>query len=197
LIVDDHALFAQALATTIGLLDGYAVAGVAITGPEALRLCAEEQPDVILLDYHLPGYLAEDLLPQLKAAAPHTRVIIVTSDTSSASRERGLGAGAIGFVTKDRAIDDVVDALKTATRAPEPPGDDGQGLLVRIPGIASFAGLVTTERQLELLAPVAGVYASELTDAGATYRIDLRPGSCAQDLVAAATEDGLRLEPVG
>jgi len=116
LVVDDHFLFAQAIATTIKLLDEHDVVGIAVTGPQALALTKDEQPDVILLDYHMPGYLAEDLLPRLVNAAPRTRVVIVTSDTSDAARERGLAAGASGFITKDKAIDDVVDALRATTR---------------------------------------------------------------------------------
>lgn len=110
-VVDDHFLFASSLASVIKEIDRYRLIGIAVTGPQGLAMVREEQPDIVLLDYHLPGYSADALLPRFLAVSPHTKVIVLTSDTSQAAMENAIRAGAIGFMTKDKAIDDVLDAL--------------------------------------------------------------------------------------
>ena len=111
-IVDDHFLFAEALGSVIRDLPEYDLVGIAVTGPQAVSMSQDKQPEVILLDYHLPGYSADQLIPRLRNASPRSRVIILTSDTSEASLVKGIQAGVSGFLTKDRALDDVVQALR-------------------------------------------------------------------------------------
>src|SRR5688572_10149602 len=91
----------------------------------------EQQPDVVLIAYPLPGYSADRLIPRLHTAAPDTRVIVLSSDTSDGAMISALHAGAVGFMTKDKAIDDVLDAL----------------------GTVSDGGTQLTPRQLELAGP--------------------------------------------
>lgn len=112
-VVDDHFLFASSLATVIKEIERYQLAGIAVTGPQALAMVREEQPDIVLLDFHLPGYSADMLIPRFLAVSPATRVIVLTSDTSDAAMVSAVQAGAIGFMTKDKAIDDVLEALRT------------------------------------------------------------------------------------
>ena len=113
-IVDDHLLFATALADLVRALPDFTVAGVAGTGPDAIAAASEQHPDIILLDFHLPGVLATDILPELRAVSPQSRIIILTSDTSSATREAADAAGVDGFLTKEQALDDIADALRGA-----------------------------------------------------------------------------------
>lgn len=110
-IVDDHFLFAEALGSVIRELPEYEVVGIAVTGPQAISMTQDKRPDVILLDYHLPGYGADQLIPRLRNASPGSKIIILTSDTSDASLIKGIRAGVSGYLTKDRALDDVVRAL--------------------------------------------------------------------------------------
>jgi len=133
-IVDDHFLFASSLAFVIKEIERYRLVGIAVTGPQALAMVREEQPDIVLLDYHLPGYSVDMLLPRFLAVSPATRVIVLTSDTSEAAMTSSLEAGAIGFLTKDKAIDDVLDALRTVA--------DG--------------GTLLTPRQREIAGPAVG-----------------------------------------
>lgn len=146
-IVDDHFLFAEALGSVLRELPEYDLVGIAVTGPQAVSIAQDKQPEVILLDYHLPGYTADQLIVRLRHASPRSRVIIVTSDVSEASLVKGIQAGAFGYLTKDRALDDVVQALRmvaggenilsadqlsTLPRSTLPPeGADGETLTVR------------------------------------------------------------------
>ena len=114
-IVDDHFLFAEALAGAVKEIGDHEVAGIAVTGAQAVSLAREKQPDIVLLDYHLPGYSGSELIERIRAAAPQARVIIVTSDTTEASLNQAMAAGASAYITKDRAIEDVVGAIREAT----------------------------------------------------------------------------------
>jgi DNA-binding NarL/FixJ family response regulator len=114
-IVDDHFLFAEALAGAVKEIGEHEVAGIAVTGAQAISLVREKQPDIVLLDYHLPGYNGSELIERIRSAAPQARVIIVTSDSTEASLAKAMKAGASAYITKDRAIEDVVQALREAT----------------------------------------------------------------------------------
>jgi len=114
-IVDDHFLFAEALAGAVKEIGEHEVAGIAVTGAQAVSLVREKQPDIVLLDYHLPGYRGSELIERIRAAAPQARIIVVTSDTTEASLNQAMEAGASAYITKDRAIQDVVQALREAT----------------------------------------------------------------------------------
>ena len=116
LIVDDHFLFAEALGSVIRDLPEYELVGLAVTGPQALSMAQDKQPQVVLLDYHLPGYSAETLAPRIRALAPQAKIVILTSDTTEDSMVKGVQAGADGYLTKDRALDDVVQALASVAQ---------------------------------------------------------------------------------
>lgn len=110
-IVDDHFLFAEALGSVIREIPAYDLVGIAVTGSQAISMAQEKQPDVILLDFHLPGYSADALAPRLRSMARDAKIIILTSDQTQASMVKGVQAGAAGYLTKDRALDDVIRAL--------------------------------------------------------------------------------------
>jgi DNA-binding NarL/FixJ family response regulator len=174
-IVDDHFLFAEALGSVIRDLPEYDLVGIAVTGPQAVSMSQDKQPEVILLDYHLPGYSADQLIPRLRNAAPSSRVIILTSDTSEASLVKGIQAGVSGYLTKDRALDDVVQALRAVAA--------GQSILTvdqisKVPQ-ADVAGEQLTHREVEILRMLARgrdaqSIADELTISSNTVRTHLQ-----------------------
>ncbi|HEX4743272.1 MAG TPA: response regulator transcription factor [Candidatus Limnocylindria bacterium] len=133
-VVDDHFLFASSLASVIKEIERYRLVGIAVTGPQALAMVREERPDIVLLDFHLPGYSADMLIPRFLSVSPATRVIVLTSDTSDGAMVSALQAGAIGFMTKDKAIDDVLEALR----------------------VVADGGTLLTPRQLELAGSSGG-----------------------------------------
>ena len=218
-IVDDHFLFASSLASVIKDIERYELIGISVTGPQALTMVREEQPDVVLLDYHLPGYGADMLIPRLHSASPETRVIVLTSDTSDGAMVSALHAGAVGFMTKDKAIDDVLDALGTvadggtmltprqlelagpalpatgpaaAARAPRP-----DPVELRLVGIGSFAQAVLIERFIDRLPQVDQVYIRDLRAGRASLRVALRPGTSANGLAKELVDGSRRLRLMG
>ena len=174
-IVDDHFLFAEALGSVIRDLPEYELVGIAVTGPQAVSMSQDKQPDVILLDYHLPGYTADQLIPRLRSVSPWSRVIILTSDTSEASLVKGIRAGVAGYLTKDRALDDVVQALRAVGRGGSILTDDQ---ISRVPQ-GDVEGGQLTQREVEILRLLAGgrdtqAIADDLTISSNTVRTHLQ-----------------------
>ena len=76
LVVDDHSLFRRGVMALLGLDPDFQVVGDAGDAGEAQRRARELQPDLILLDNHMPGVNGVDALPALREAAPGSRVIM-------------------------------------------------------------------------------------------------------------------------
>lgn len=174
-IVDDHFLFAEALGSVIRDLPEYDLVGIAVTGPQAVSMSQDKQPEVILLDYHLPGYSADQLIPRLRNASPRSRVIILTSDTSEASLVKGIQAGVSGFLTKDRALDDVVQALRLVASGENILTDEQ---IAKVPQ-GEIDGEQLTQREIEILRLLARgrdtqAIADELTISSNTVRTHLQ-----------------------
>ncbi|HEX9437376.1 MAG TPA: response regulator transcription factor [Candidatus Limnocylindria bacterium] len=176
-IVDDHFLFADALGSVIRGLDGYEVAGIAQSGAQAISIARTAHPDVILLDYHLPGYDAADLIPRLRSLSPGVRIVVLTSDTSDATLVRGLRAGVEGYITKERALDDVLDALRAVAAGERYLSDEQVARTQAATGEGT--GEALTERELGILRLLAHgkdsqAIADELTISANTVRTHLQ-----------------------
>lgn len=152
-IVDDHFLFADALGSVIRQLPEYEVVGIAQSGAQAISIARTSRPDVILLDYHLPGYDAAELIPRLRQLSPESRIVVLTSDTSDATLMRGLRAGVEGYLTKERALDDVLDALRRVAAGERYLTDEQEARTRALSGEGT--GDALTERELEILGLLA------------------------------------------
>lgn len=115
-IVDDHELFANTMGEIVRGLAGYRVVGIANTGERAVEIARATRPDVVLLDFHLPGITADLLMPRIAAVSPASAIVILTSDRSDRTLARGVRAGAVGFLTKDSVLGDLERALHVAAR---------------------------------------------------------------------------------
>jgi len=114
LVVDDHTLFRRGL---IALLAGdtrFAVVAEAGDAGEAHRRAAACQPDVILLDNHLPGVSGADALPGLREVAPQARVLMLTVSEDQRDLAAALQAGARGYLLKTVDSEGLADAIQRA-----------------------------------------------------------------------------------
>ncbi|HJV71585.1 response regulator [Ideonella sp.] len=113
LVVDDHTLFRRGLIALLSLHDEELhVAGEAGNAGEAQRRATELQPDLILLDNHLPGVRGIDALPTLLQAAPKARVLMLTVSEDEDDLADALKAGASGYVLKTIEGDALVEAIR-------------------------------------------------------------------------------------
>ncbi len=116
LVVDDHTLFRRGLVALLASEEGFEVVGEAADAGEALRRARELQPQVILLDNHLPGVSGAAALPGLKEAAPSSQVLMLTVSEDENDLAAALRAGASGYVLKTIDGDELADAIRR-TRA--------------------------------------------------------------------------------
>lgn len=111
LVVDDHSLFRRGLVALLAGTGRLEVAGEAADAGEALRLAAALQPDVILLDNHLPGASGIQAIADLRAAAPAARVLMLTVSEDTEDLQSALRAGASGYLLKTIEGEDLVRAI--------------------------------------------------------------------------------------
>src|SRR3954464_14473472 len=81
---------------------------------ETVRKLKAYKPDVLLLDLHMPGGPSLGAIPQMREPSPGTRIVILTMQNSPGFVREALRAGAIGYVTKEAADSEVVDAVRLA-----------------------------------------------------------------------------------
>jgi two-component system response regulator DesR len=124
LVVDDHALFAEALMFTLGIDDRIEVVGWARDGAEAVSLAESLQPDVVLMDVHMPCMDGIEATSRVREVSPRSWVTIVTSARSSEIASHALAAGARRYLTKDtpalELIDSILELGQTSTVVPFP-----------------------------------------------------------------------------
>ena len=111
LLVDDHNLFRRGLRALLSQDERFEVVCEAGDIGEALRCLAQQRPDVILLDNHLPGVRGVDAIPALKEAAPAARVLMLTVSENENDLAAALQAGADGYLLKTVESDQLADTI--------------------------------------------------------------------------------------
>jgi DNA-binding NarL/FixJ family response regulator len=113
LFVEDHQLLADALSAMLGREPDIEVVGIAGTVAEA-KTFVRDRIDVVLMDYQLPDGTGADATRAIKTRWPRARVVMVTALTDDETILESIQAGADGYLTKDRAAEDVVSAVRAA-----------------------------------------------------------------------------------
>jgi two-component system response regulator NreC len=113
-LADDHAVVRGALKALLDGQEDLEVVGEAGDIASALAVVAELAPRVLVLDVNLPDGLAVDAVPQLRAAAPDTAVVLLTMERDLTLARRALDAGAAGYLFKDSAHLELIEAVRAA-----------------------------------------------------------------------------------
>ena len=124
LIVDDHAMVRRGLAAFLKVYDDLELVGEAASGEESVRLCAELQPDVVLMDLKMGEMDGADATRAIRQDHPGVQVIALTSFQEEGLVHEALQAGAISYLLKNVSAEDLVAAIRSAhtgrsTLAPE------------------------------------------------------------------------------
>lgn len=112
LVVDDERTLADALEIAIGMEPDLECVGAVGTVEQALRLTVERSPDIVLMDIHLPGIDGIEGTRRVKAIRPQTRVLMLTGDATAELFTAAATAGAAGFLTKDSAFPEILEAIR-------------------------------------------------------------------------------------
>ena len=118
-LVDDHTMLRQGLRRALEA-EGITVVGEASDGAEGVRIALATSPDVVLMDVTMPGVDGIDATKQLVAADASMRVMMLTMHIDRDVIDRALKAGAVGYLTKDSSISEVVEAIRLAANGDRP-----------------------------------------------------------------------------
>jgi two-component system, NarL family, invasion response regulator UvrY len=116
LVVDDHPIFRQGLIRIISKLPDFLVAAEASDGVEALSKLNSDEYDLMILDISMPGRSGLDIIKEVKKLKPHTKILVLTIHPSNQYALRSLKAGASGYLTKERAPEELTEALRTISK---------------------------------------------------------------------------------
>lgn len=112
LIADDHPIVRQGLRTLLASVPRFEVVAEASDGSEAVALALDLQPDVVVMDLHMPGVDGIEASRQVVAASPHIGVLVLTMFDDDASVFAALRAGARGYILKGSPQSDILRALE-------------------------------------------------------------------------------------
>ena len=117
LVVEDNETFRRALELLLELRDDVAVIASVDDGARAAEAARELAPDVILMDYRLPGMDGVEATAAVREACPEVAVICLTASASRQEREAVAAAGAHSCLTKDSELEEIVAAIHAAAGA--------------------------------------------------------------------------------
>jgi NarL family two-component system response regulator YdfI len=116
LVADDHLIIRQGLRLILETEAGFELVGEAADGAEAVRLCGEMNPDVVLMDLRMPGMDGLTAIERLHTVSPEIAVVILTTFNEDDLMMRGLRAGAKGYLLKDTDRETLFNTIRAAAR---------------------------------------------------------------------------------
>ena len=114
LLVEDNDVFREALELLLGMRSDVQVVGAVGDGAAAVSAAVEHRPDVVLMDYRLPGLDGIQATAQVVEAVPQVAVEALTASADDAEREALVEAGAVMCLNKDQELDEIVGAILQA-----------------------------------------------------------------------------------
>jgi two-component system, NarL family, response regulator NreC len=113
-IADDHAVVRRGLKQVLGAEPGFEVLAEASDVEEARRYVRGHRPDVLVLDLNLPGGSSLKHIPSIRSEFPDTQIVVLTMQNEPAYAREALSAGALGYVLKEAAETELVEAIHRA-----------------------------------------------------------------------------------
>jgi DNA-binding NarL/FixJ family response regulator len=153
LIADDHPLMLQGIRRALEAADDIDVVGEARSGAELLALVARRNPDVVLLDLHMPGLSGLDCLREIKQSSPEVKAVVISASEDRDNIDAALLAGASSYILKSVSPMDIPSVLRQAAN----------GAVFHVPSTPppcaapkAPSGPELTPRETTILAAVAG-----------------------------------------
>jgi NarL family two-component system response regulator LiaR len=165
LLVDDHAMLRQGLATFLKVYDDLELAGEAASGQAAIQLCAQLAPDVVLMDMVMPEMDGVTATRAIRQRYPEVQVIALTSFKDKGLVRDALQAGAIGYLLKDVSADELAEAIRAAHAGRATLSPEAAQALARAAAQPPTPGHDLTERERDVLALlVEGLNNTQIAD---------------------------------
>ena len=151
MLVDDHTVVRSGLSAFLIAFDDLELVGEAGGGEEAVRLCQELRPDVVLMDLVMPGMDGAAATQAIRERCPDIQVIALTSFKEEELVQAAVQAGAIGYLLKNVTADELAEAIRAAHAGRPTLAPEATEALIRSTRRPPPLGHDLTERELEVL----------------------------------------------
>ncbi len=151
LIVDDHAVVRSGLNAFLDSFDDLQIVGSARSGEEAVQLCGELQPDVVLMDLLMPGMDGAAATKIIHQKYTKTQIIILTSFKEENMVHKAIQAGAIGYLLKDVQAEEIAKAIRMAKVGQSTLSPDATQALMRFATQPGPIGFDLSDRERQVL----------------------------------------------
>jgi len=151
MIVDDHTMVRTGLATFLEVSDDLDLVGQATNGQEAVALCEQFQPDVILMDLVMPEMDGVTATRIIRERWPQVQIIALTSFQEKKLVQDALQAGAIGYLLKNVSMDDLTEAVRAAHAGRSILAQEAVQVLIQAANQGPAPGHDLTPREREVL----------------------------------------------
>ena len=115
-LADDHGVLRAGLRALLNAEDDLEVVGEAATGDEVLRVAADLQPDIVLLDLNMPGPGGIEVTRRLREQLPETRVLVLTVHEDEGLLREAIDSGASGYIIKRAVESELINAIRAVAR---------------------------------------------------------------------------------
>lgn len=154
-IADDHAVVRSGLRMLLNAEPGFEVVAEAGDVPDAVRYTRGHRPDVLVLDLNMPGESSLDAIPGLRETLPETQIVVLTMQNDPAFARQALRAGALGYVLKEAADEELVQAVRLAAEGRTYLNPELGARVAAAPPEATGPPDDLTEREVEVLGLIA------------------------------------------
>ncbi|HRV92443.1 MAG TPA: response regulator transcription factor [Anaerolineae bacterium] len=151
IIVDDHAMVRTGLTAFLKIFDDMELIGEASSGSEAIELCVELEPDVVLMDMVMPEMDGPTAIKAILKRFPHIHIIALTSFREQDLVQRALEAGATSYLLKDVSADELADAIRLAAAGRSTLAPEAAQVLLHAATHPRNVGLDLTDRERQVL----------------------------------------------
>ncbi len=151
ILIDDHSQVHRAIAAAIDYWDDLELVAQGATGQEAIQLCQEYQPDVVLMDVMMPGMTGAEATATILKQQPTLKILAHSSFQDRESIQAMLDAGSYGYVLKNASIDDLANTIRTTHAGHSVFSAEVTQVLLRPSSIISPKEYGLTPREIEVL----------------------------------------------
>lgn len=155
-IVDDHEIVRRGLKVSISTFDDIELVAEAASAQVGLHLCKEHQPDVLLLDLIMPEVGGVEIIKDVRQASPRTHIIALTNFKDRKLVHSAIQAGAIGYILKNVLIDELAQAIRSASEGKSTLAPEAAKALIEATYRQPDPGHDLTSRELDVLKLLIG-----------------------------------------